>query len=67
MVIFVRLARVALILVLAVVTLTFVVGIGSSTTGWVEKVVLLGLVAACVYLAAQVTTFATRLEHRIRH
>jgi hypothetical protein len=67
MIILVRLLRVVVILVLAVVTLSFVVGIGSSTTGWIEKVVLLGLVGACVYAAAQVTTLATRVEDRLRH
>ncbi len=62
----IRLARVALILVLALLTLSFVVGIGTSTTGMTEKVVLLGLIAACVYLAARVSTVASRLQERLQ-
>ena len=62
----IRLARVALILVLALLTLSFVVGIGTSTTGMTEKVVLLGLIAACVYRAARVSTGTRRLQERLQ-
>lgn len=64
MITLIRLVRVALILVLAVFTVSFVIGIGSSSTGWLEKVALLGLIAACIYLAARVSTLAIRLQQR---
>jgi hypothetical protein len=64
----VRVARVLLILVLACMTISFVMGIGTGSTGVLEKVVLLGLVGGCVYAAAKVTTLSEwavrRLEHR---
>ncbi|MGZ5418209.1 MAG: hypothetical protein ACXWDI_13600 [Nocardioides sp.] len=64
----IRLIRVALILVLALLVLSFVIGIGNSTTGRAEKVVLLVLIAVCVYMAARVSTAAIRLQERFaRH
>jgi hypothetical protein len=64
----VRVARVLLILVLACMAISFVMGIGTGSTGVLEKVVLLGLIGACVYAAAKVTTLSEwavrRLEHR---
>jgi hypothetical protein len=64
----IRLVRVLLILVLAAFALSFIVGIGTQETGAVEKVVLLALIAGCVFAAAQVTKLASRLQARIpRH
>ena len=65
MVTVVRLARVALILALAFMTISFVMGIGTASTGLLEKIVLLGLIGACVYAAAKVTTFSDRLVHHL--
>jgi hypothetical protein len=64
----VRLARVLLILVLALFTLSFVMGIGSPETGAIEKVVLVTLIAGCIFLATQVSRLASRLQERLlRH
>ena len=64
----VRLARVFLILLLATFVISFVIGVGSSETGAVEKVALLALIVGCVALAAKVSTFAARaLERLQRH
>lgn len=64
----IRLVRVLLILALAAFTVSFVIGIGARETGGVEKLVLVALVATCVFAAAQVTTFSSRLQQRIpRH
>ncbi|HET6940426.1 MAG TPA: hypothetical protein VFI19_17540 [Nocardioides sp.] len=68
MVVVVRMIRVALILVLALFTVSFVIGIADSTTGWIEKVVLGVLIVLCVFLAARVTATAMRLQRRFaRH
>jgi hypothetical protein len=61
----VRLARVALILVLAFLTISFVVGIGTGSTGLLEKTVLVGLIGGCVYAAAKVTAVSERLVHHL--
>ena len=62
----VRLARVLSILLLAVFTISFVVGLGTSGTGVLEKVVLIALIAGCVFLAAKVSTLATRTQARLQ-
>jgi hypothetical protein len=62
----VRLVRLAIMLVLVLLTVSFVVGIGTGTTGWLEKLVLIGLIAVCVYLAARVSAAATRLQTRLQ-
>jgi len=68
MVMLIRLVRVVLILVLAVLAVSFVIGIGSRETGGVEKFVLVALIATCVFAAARVTTFSSRLQQRLlRH
>jgi hypothetical protein len=61
-----RLARVLLILLLAVFTISFVIGVGTPETGAVKKVVLLALIAGCVFLAAQVSTLAIRTQERLK-
>ena len=64
----VRLARLLLVLFIAVFTVSFIIGLGSSQTGVVEKVVLLALIAGCVVLAAKVSTLATKAQSRLhRH
>jgi len=61
----VRVARLLLILVLAFMTISFVMGVGTSGTGPLEKLVLVGLIAACVYAAAKVSTFAEWAARRL--
>jgi membrane associated rhomboid family serine protease len=65
MVTIVRVARALLILALAFVAISFVIGIGTSSTGLLEKAVLLALIGGCVYAAAKVTTFGERMVHRL--
>ncbi|MBA2697608.1 MAG: hypothetical protein H0U61_02410 [Nocardioidaceae bacterium] len=61
----VRAARVILLLVVAALTVSLVVSMGSSGTGPVEKIVLVALIAACVVLAAKLTSVATAVEKRL--
>jgi len=65
MVVLVRAARVILLLVVAALTVSLVVSMGSSGTGPVEKIVLVALIAACVVLAAKLTSAATAVEKRL--
>ena len=62
----VRLARVLLILLLAFFTVSFVIGLGTPETGAVEKLVLLALIAGCFFLAAKVSTLATKAQARLQ-
>ena len=62
----VRLARVLLVLFLALFTVSFVIGLGTPETGAIEKVVLLALIAGCVFLAAKVSTLATKAQARLQ-
>ena len=66
MVALIRLARVLLILMLAAFAVSFVIGLATPDTGMVEKVVLVALFGGCVFLAARVTTVATRLSRRLQ-
>ena len=66
MITLIRLARVLLILMLAVFAVSFVIGVATPETGVVEKVVLVALLGGCVYLAAKVTNVATRLSRRVQ-
>jgi hypothetical protein len=61
----IRVARVLLILVLAFMAISFVMGVGTTSTGPVEKVVLLLLIGGCVYAAAKVTAVTEWLVHRL--
>ena len=61
-----RLARALLILLLATFAISFVIGVGSSETGAVEKVALLALIVGCVALASMVSTFAARAQERLQ-
>ncbi len=58
----VRLARVALTLALAVITLSLIIALARPETGPVEKVVLVLLVAACFVLAARIATWSARAQ-----
>jgi hypothetical protein len=61
-----RLARV--LLLLAALAVSLVIGLGTSGTGAIEKIVLVALIAGCIYLAAKVSTFAARAQaHLQRH
>jgi hypothetical protein len=62
----IRLARILLILLLAVFAVSLVIGMATPETGMVEKIVLVALFCGCVFLAAQVTHVATRLRRRVR-
>ena len=63
----VRVARVLLILMLACMAISFVMGIGTASTGVLEKVLLLGFIGGCVYAAAKVTTLSEWAVHRLEH
>jgi hypothetical protein len=60
----IRLARVLLTLVLAAITLSFIIGLARAETGPVEKVVLVALIVGCVVLAAKLATWSTRAQAR---
>ena len=60
----IRLARVLLTLVLALVTISFVIAVAGPETGPVEKVVLVALVVGCFVLAAKLATWSTRAQAR---
>ena len=60
----VRLTVALLILVLAAFTISLVIGIGGAGTGAAEKLVLLALVAGCIFAAAQVSKLAARTRIR---
>jgi len=62
----VRLVRILLILVLAALTVAFVVSLGRPEVGAVEKVALLALVAGCVVLAAKISTLASKAQERLQ-
>lgn len=61
----VRVARVLLMIVLALLAVSFVIGLGTSSTGPVEKLALVLLIGGCVYAAAKVTTASEWLVHRL--
>lgn len=64
----VKVTRVLLILMLAVLTISLVMALGTDNTGWIEKVVLAILIAGCVYAAAKVSILSERFVHRLgRH
>ncbi len=61
----IRIARVLLILMLATIVVSLVIGVARPETGVVEKVLLVALIGACVYVAAKVTDWTTRLRERV--
>jgi hypothetical protein len=60
-----RLLRILLLLLVATVVLSLTMSLSTADTGIAEKIVLLGLIALCVYLAARVPTFVARLQARL--
>jgi len=62
----IQLARVVLILMLAVFAAAFVIGVATPETGLIEKMVFVIVFGGCVFLAAQVTNMTTRLTKRAR-
>jgi hypothetical protein len=58
----IRLARVLLTLVLAVITTSLIIGLFMRETGPVEKVVLVALIAGCFVLAAKLATWSARAQ-----
>jgi uncharacterized protein YqhQ len=63
----VRATRVLLILMLAMFVISFVMALGTSNTGLLEKVVLIALIGGCAYAAAKVTTLSQWMLHRLHH
>jgi membrane associated rhomboid family serine protease len=61
-----RVVRVLILMLLAFVAISLVIGLGTSGTGVIEKAVLLALIAGCVFLAAKVPTLATRTQTRLQ-
>jgi hypothetical protein len=61
----IRVARIAVVLILVVVAVTLVIGMSRPETGAVEKVVLTALVAGCIAGGAVVTRVANRLRARL--
>jgi hypothetical protein len=62
----VRVVRVLLILLLAFVTVSLVIALATRETGAIEKVVLLALVAVCVFIAAKISTLAALAQRRLQ-
>jgi hypothetical protein len=62
----VRLVRVLCLVVLASLAVSLAIGLGTSGTGAIEKAVLLALIGGCVFLAAKVSTFATKTQARLQ-
>ncbi len=60
----VRVARVVLLLILAVVALTLVMAIARPETGGMEKLVLAALLVCCLAVGGAVRSVAARLQHR---
>jgi hypothetical protein len=65
MVALIRIGRVLLVLCVACLMLSLVIAMVSRDTGPIEKAVLVLLIVACVPLAALLTTWTKRLEHRL--
>ena len=56
-----------LTLMLAMLTISFIMALGTSNTGLLEKVVLLLLIGGLVYAAAKVTSLSEWVVQRLRH
>jgi hypothetical protein len=67
MVTLVRAARMVLLLLLALVTVSLVIGLGSPVSGPVEKVALVALIAGCIFLAAKLPSLTSAVERRLHH
>ena len=66
MVTVVRVGRVLVLIALTFVAIALVIGVGTSSTGPLEKGVLLALVGVSVFAAAKVTTLTERIVHRLQ-
>jgi uncharacterized YccA/Bax inhibitor family protein len=62
-----RLLRLLLLLLLATAALSLTIALLTADTGLAEKVVLVGMIGGCVYLAARVPTYVGRLHARLHH
>jgi hypothetical protein len=60
-----RLVRILLLLLLATAILGLMMALATAETGIAEKVVLVGLIAICIYVASRVPTFVASLEARL--
>jgi hypothetical protein len=56
--------RVVVLLLLACLTISCFIGIVTPETGVLEKVVLLALMAGCLFLAAKVSTSTAKAQAR---
>ena len=65
MAVLIRVTRIVLLLVLAVMITSFVIGMVRPETGPVEKITLGGLIVVCFALGAGVTSGAKRLQKRL--
>jgi hypothetical protein len=63
----VRAARVVLLLLLAFLTISLVIGLGSPVSGPVEKVALVALIAGCIFLAANLSSLTSAVERRLHN
>ena len=61
MVVLIRVVRVALLLVLAAIAGSLVIGVCRPETGGLEKMAMTALVAACVIAGAGITSASARL------
>ena len=53
-------------MLVATAILGLVIALWTADTGTAEKMVLVGMVVGCVYLAARVPSYVARLEIRLR-
>jgi hypothetical protein len=53
------------IITVAFMAVSFVMGLGTPSTGLFEKAFLLALIVGCLYAAAKVATLSQRLVHRL--
>jgi hypothetical protein len=63
----VRAIRILLILLLLTLAISLFMALGTSSTGLLEKVVLLLLIGGCVCAAARITTLSEWMVQRLRH
>ena len=61
----IRVARIALLLVLAVIAVSLIIGMFRPETGGYEKAALAALAAACIGMGVAVTATATYLQRRL--
>ncbi len=60
-----RVFRLLFLLLLATAVLSLTMALVNAETGLAEKVVLLGMIGGCLYLAARVPTYVSRLQARL--